>query len=214
VLPKRKLEDMPPYERLPSRLLKDTMPRPANSKEARKWLNELADFLSTSPNVPRRFRFIAYGIKKFLRHHEPLQRALGLASPQNTRRGRPAVPDDTVRSIVSMLCKNAKLPNDNRISVSDIAKNAGVSKDTVETIRAELNKVAMTVPDYERDPDSNDVRPTEWKSAEERAQQVPPARRRVIIEGMAESIDWCELVDPPNPSAPTDGNPDTPTPSP
>ncbi len=67
----------------PKRGLKDKLPSPANPKEAREWLKELADFLSTYPNASRQFRFIAYAIKRFLRNGDEgnLRKELGLVNP-------------------------------------------------------------------------------------------------------------------------------------
>jgi hypothetical protein len=153
----------------------------------------------TSPITIKLARFAANAFDAYLSGKAPtLGVAFGIGTvkgvPPNTRRGRPAVSDDTVFDIVSMLCKNPKLPDDKRRSIATIAKIAGVSQDTVETIRAEIRKVALTVPESERAEDGS-VRDNEWERAEERALQVQPERRRVIIEGMADSIELSELID-------------------
>jgi hypothetical protein len=81
-----------------------------------------------------------------------------------------------------MLCLEKPKP------VSIIAKEIGVSKDTVETIRAEMHKVTHTVPDSERAEDG-DVRQFEWEQAQKRAAKVRPERRAAIIAGIAANID-------------------------
>src|SRR5690349_696799 len=109
-------------------------PRPADPEEAKEWLRALADYLSALPKASRRLRFIAYAINEFLSGKETLSKALGLTvKKKNTRPGRPTTPPETVTRVLSMLRKN--------IPLSSIAKATGVSKSTVETIRAAKNKV-------------------------------------------------------------------------
>lgn len=185
ILPRRKIEDIPPYERLPGRLPKGIMPRPKDPEEAREWLKELADFLSTYPNGSGRFRFIAYALKEFYRGKKRLSEALCLTVKRNIKAGRPTTPSETVTRIVTMLR--------NHIPVPSIMKTTKVSKDTVETIRAEMGKATYAVPDYERDEDG-DARPTEWNLAKERAETVRPERRKAILEGF-ELIKLSDLID-------------------
>jgi hypothetical protein len=177
-------------------------PRPADPEEAKQWLRALVCHLSDFPHASRRLRFIAYAIDEFLSGRQTLSKALGLTVKKNNpKRGRPATPPETVTRIALMLRKNAR--------VSSIAKAIGVSKDTVETIRAEMHKATKAVPDYERDQD-RDIRPNEWNRAEERAKEVMPERKKAIFAGMAENIELHDLIDTPGPSEISSGRPGAP----
>lgn len=138
VLPKRKFKDIPPYERLPGRLLKDTLPRPANHEEAREWLRELAEFISADPNASRRFRFIVMAIKKFIRKGDAgnLHEELRLIPSQHAtkrRRGQPKIDIDTEALIVEHFS--------NGCSKEEICKRLGVKGSRVIRTITKINKL-------------------------------------------------------------------------
>jgi hypothetical protein len=164
---------------------------PVDPKEAREWLAQLATYLEEQPNLSPRFRFIAEAIRVFLTGSQRLSHALGLVPPRKApRRGRPAMPAETVTKIVSALRRGE--------SPRTIAKAIGVGKDTVETIRAEMHKATLTAPASERAEDG-DVRPAEWEAAKKRASEVRPERLAPIIEGLANNIKLSDLIDVPTP---------------
>src|SRR5262245_19697353 len=61
--------------------------RPSDPKQAKQWLNDVADHLSNLPNAGPSYRFVAFAIKRTLRKGQPedLCRELGLVYPP----GRP-----------------------------------------------------------------------------------------------------------------------------
>jgi hypothetical protein len=176
-------------------------PRPADPEEAKQWLSALVSHLSNFPHASRRLRFIAYAINEFLSGRETLSKALGLTIKKKSKRCRPTTPPEKVASVLSMLRKISKRKKRDckvgEATVSSIAKATGVSKSTVETIRAAKNKVFPNIPRSDRTED-RDVRKARWEEALERAETVSTELRSAIIAESAASIDlsgWREETD-------------------
>lgn len=61
--------------------------RPSDSEQAREWLSQVADHLSSLLNAGPGYRFVAYAIKRFLRSNtRDLSKELGIVSPPGRQR--------------------------------------------------------------------------------------------------------------------------------
>lgn len=194
-MPRKKERALKRYERLPRHKL-GRLGKPVSLEEAKARLGDVADHLSCYPNAGPSLRFHALAIKNFLKAKGKVSFlvALGLKPQPTATRGRPATSSLKVREVVRLLHEKR--------SISTIIKATRLSKDTIETIRAEVGKVTHAVPDTLRD-DDGDVRPPEWADPLQRASRVTPAMRKAILSGLADTVNADDLLPKSSPSRPS-----------
>ena len=108
--------------------------------------------------------------------------------------GRPQVLPAMVRGIAKMLAEGDDIPK--------IRKTfPGVSKTTVDRVRADSRALACFIPDGHRMA-NGDVRDREWKTAQRRAKGIRPEWREAIILGWSDAITLNNLIDPIDPADP------------
>lgn len=171
-----------------STITKMKMVRPRSPEEAKEFLRAVADHLSNMPYGSSRFRFVAYGLKRFLTGKETLSRALGLSQQARPVLGRPSTSSEQVSTVTEMLVRN--------VSVKQISTETRLSKSTIDRIRADYNAVAWE--SARRKVDVGQMIPDiEATDAKERLLKVPKHRRVAIIEGMARAIPLSDLLPDP-----------------
>lgn len=159
--------------------------RPSSPKEAKEYLRAVADHLSNLPNASTRFRFVALGIKQFLRGTVPLSHALGLAPKTTTKRGRPSVASSKVTAITKMLVEKVPVPK--------IAQVIGVSKSVVDRVGADYRAITWETALNKVDI-GEELPEIEAKDAERRAMKVQKDRRVAILDGIASAIPLTKLL--------------------
>jgi hypothetical protein len=174
--------DVPEGFRAPTKM---EMVRPRSPEEAKEFLRAVADHLSNVPYGSPRFRFVAYGLKRFLTGKETLSRALGLSQQTKPVLGRPSVSSEQVSAVTEMLVR--------KVPVKQIARETRLSKSTIDRIRADYN--AVTWESARRKVDVGEMIPDiEADEAEDRERKVSKHRRAAIIEGMARAIPLKDIL--------------------
>lgn len=161
-------------------ILPKTFKRPSDPEQAKEWLRGVADHLSNHPNAAPSFRFVAYAIKRYLKHPTlRLNKALGLVAKETVREGRPPAPAETVTRVTTLLVQG--------VAVQAISKQTQVSQSTINRIRADYNALRWETArqKVERGELIPDI---EASDAQARELKISPDRRAAICEGIAEAI--------------------------
>ncbi len=102
--------------------------------------------------------------------------------------GRPAVPSAKISTIARLLTRKA--------SMAAIMKAVGLSKSTVNRVRADYNAVTYETALRRVGIEGEMLRDREYRVAETRARKVPPRVRTAIIQGIANAIKLKDLLAP------------------
>lgn len=165
--------------------LKLKVKKPSSPGEAKKWLETTAEYLSQVPNASHALLFVAHGLNNFLTDNVPLPQALGLKSQKDTKPGRPSVSTKKVKEITTMLVQQEAIPK--------IVKTVRVSKSVIERVRADLHAIDWSTALSKIDI-GEELPAIEDKDAEIRASKIPKARRKAIIQGIADAIQIREIL--------------------
>lgn len=102
------------------------------------------------------------------------------------KKGRPAVSLKKIRTISRLLTRKASVP--------EIVKSVGLSKTTVDRVRADYNAVLM-VRAYGSVDIGESVPDIEWRQGERRAKMIKTDVYKAIIQGIADASKPKDILD-------------------